>query len=557
MISKAVLYMNTIKYLQPRQIRGQLYKPFAMKQAYNVGRNCPEVRQIKTVIPSLDLDTAYLSRFNVKDIMSNKFTLLSETHLIDLRTWDIQTSPLWQFNMHYFEYVIALAAEYVKQKDNRYYNKVKELVSTWINAHPVGRGAAWHPYTISMRIPNWMICFDLLGDIFVQDTSFRAEVIQSIYAQYRTLLKRQEIWQLGNHYFENLKTILLCSLMFREDDVTEKYTLLLLKEIKEEVLPDGVHFELSLMYHKISMEDLLRIMYWMRQAKMPESENIKAIINRMADAIYSLELGMGHTPLFNDSGDGVSKETSAILRSVCELTRHQAERKHVFHESGYYKLHDGPCSLIFDAGKIGPDYMPGHGHCDCLSFEMSLNNKPLFVNSGTYQYQCQYRGYFRSTRAHNTLTVCGHDQSECWGEHRVARRLYDIEAQYSSGSITGSYTNYLGDKHVRNISLADGCLQVLDSVSANTSGTVRSYLHIAPMYYVKEKGSMLEVWHTDTKVCDIEPIDCRYLKQTDGELSLYSSAFGVLEHGTCLEFVWDTDNQQHGYKVVINGGHCK
>ena len=44
---------------------------------------------------------------------------------------------------------------------------------------------------------------------------------------------------------------------------------------------------------------------------------------------------------------------------------------------------------------------------------------------------------------------------------------------------------------------------------------------------------------------------------TDGELSLYSPAFGVLEHGTCLEFVWDTDNQQHGYKVVINGGHCK
>ncbi|WP_303147861.1 alginate lyase family protein [uncultured Cloacibacillus sp.] len=553
--NKAMLFLHTIKYLRGRQIVGQILKPFVMRRKCRINKKAPsEIYPIKTLIPCLDLNVAYLSRFNVDEIMRNIFTLLSETHHLDLKKWEIDAAPLWQFNMHYFEYLIALAARYTKTHDSKYYEKIKELILTWIDVHPIGQGAAWHPYTISMRIPNWMITFDILGDIFTNDASFKKKVVSNIYAQYNVLLKRKETWQLGNHYFENLKTIVLCSLLFQESKITQKYVRLLMKEIREEVLPDGVHFELSLMYHKIIMEDLLRVAYWLHQVKMPEEAAVNDVLHRMATAIYSLEYGIGRTPLFNDSGEGVAKATKTILKGVEEFTNSKAEHKTCFLDSGYYKLYSNNCAMIFDAGKIGPDYMPGHGHCDCLSFEMSLNNRPLFVNSGTYKYQCAERGYFRSTKAHNTLVICGHEQSECWGEHRAARRLHDLNVQYAPEHISASYINYLGDTHTRELSIFTDRLQVLDSVVTSAQGRIQSYLHIAPQFYVKVTGTGAEVWLEESKVCDIQPILCSYKVHQNAELSLYSPAFGVLDHGTCLEFNWDADTNQHGYKVYINGG---
>ena len=38
---------------------------------------------------------------------------------------------------------------------------------------------------------------------------------------------------------------------------------------------------------------------------------------------------------------------------------------------------------IFDVAPLGPDYLPGHGHADTLSFELSLFGHRFITNSGT------------------------------------------------------------------------------------------------------------------------------------------------------------------------------
>jgi uncharacterized heparinase superfamily protein len=35
--------------------------------------------------------------------------------------------------------------------------------------------------------------------------------------------------------------------------------------------------------------------------------------------------------------------------------------------------------LIVDCGPVGPEYQPGHSHCDTLSFELSLGGKRVVV----------------------------------------------------------------------------------------------------------------------------------------------------------------------------------
>jgi hypothetical protein len=55
----------------------------------------------------------------------------------------------------------------------------------------------------------------------------------------------------------------------------------------------------------------------------------------------------------------------------------------------------------------------GHGHADALSVLFQAGGRDLLIDSGTYTYSGEqdWRRYFRSTRAHNTVVVDGLDQA--------------------------------------------------------------------------------------------------------------------------------------------------
>jgi uncharacterized heparinase superfamily protein len=166
-----------------------------------------------------------------------------------------------------------------------------------------------------LRIPNLLISLELFGDLFTQDDEFKQEVVASIYNQYKFLEKNKEFHLLGNHYFENLKACILCNIVFNEMAMFDKNIRALKKQIKEQILPDGMHFERSVMYHKIILEDLIRIAFWTQQIDRNYINDFIPVIQRMINCVVSLEKGMGKMPLFNDAGDGVAKETYQLIKS--------------------------------------------------------------------------------------------------------------------------------------------------------------------------------------------------------------------------------------------------
>ena len=83
--------------------------------------------------------------------------------------------------------------------------------------------------------------------------------------------------------------------------------------------------------------------------------------------MYSLEEGMGRTPLFNDAGDNVARSMTSLLAALREEFLITPSLRRAFPDAGYYCLRDRELKVILDAGAIAPDYMPGHGHCDGLS----------------------------------------------------------------------------------------------------------------------------------------------------------------------------------------------
>lgn len=541
-IEQACLYWNTVKYLKPVQIRSRIENKICKYRRKNYSNkikklHAPGIRRgMKFLIPELDCESHYLQRFSIDILMRGGAELLHEVHNVK-KGWDISdASHLWNYNLQYLEFLIPLAVNYQRTGDEKYYFKWKEWIESWL-ARP--SKDSFEPYPISMRIPNLLICMELLKEKF-HGTEMEKMLYTSIYRQYRYLLYTQEKGLLANHYFENLKAIVISSLLFQEPDIYYRYFDLLLKEIDEQILPDGIHYERSLMYHKIILEDLLRIHQALDSGQhAQDAEKLLPAIRLMTSAMINLERGFRRTPLFNDAGNNVSKDKISLLRVMEKICGSEKTIKKKFEAAGYYKLDRDKVSLLFDCGEIGPSYMSGHAHCDCLSFEMAVDGRELFVNSGTGQYQGSLRAFFRGTAAHNTVMIDNREQSELWGEHRAARRLRKVKAEAGENILTGQFQSYQGDVFRRSLKWIKGkTLIITDDLKAHETGRhiSKQFLHLAPELCYVWNGKQIEVVEGRKLWAVIRfPEKCEILLHREGPLTIYAEDFGAYQKKQVLE----------------------
>ncbi len=551
MLNKYLLYFNTIKYMPLSQILATCMRPYLQKRAYRLKKKDSirikdNVRCVDICIPELDNSADIISKFNYKDIENNIFTFLYDSYEVNLDKWNVNASPLWVFNLHYFEYAVYLGAMFKETGEDRYFQKFKEIIEKWIETNS-SNSIAWHPYPISLRIINLLIALQLFEEKSNQEKVFYDAILNSIYRQYRTLILRKELWLSGNHYFENLFTIVVASFFFREDDILKKYLNRFKEEVFKQILPDGMHYELSPMYHKVILVDMLRFKQLSEHSDFPDCPWIDDVLSRMLHALKCLSCGSERTALFNDSGNNVAKSDANIEEAAERLGISCKKERGQLPDAGYYRIDGERNSILIDAGKIGPSEMPGHGHCDCLSFELLRDGKVIFTNSGTFQYQGDKRSYFRSTRAHNTITIDGNEQSQCWREHRVARRIRDVKGEIDKNRFCGQYKNYLGQKHTREMFFTDKELKVLDQVENGKH--INSYLHVSSLYKV---GDDMMIYDNDDIIAEVQAIGCVAKVLRTGELCQQSIDFGKLENGTCIMFEWDVDSiEKRGYRIIF------
>lgn len=567
MFDKYKLYVNTIKYMKLSQVFYRVKK--IIKKRINRSTNFlkGEIPQINVstqyVIPELDFDNSYLSRYNVDDILKNKFNFLHYTESIDLQnTWETtNASHLWRYNQHYFEYIFPLAAQFKTQNKTIFFDKFKELITSWINLNPLPIGDGWHPYTISLRLTNWICGYQLFFESLKNEKEFQVLMKKSIYVQYRFLQENLEKDVLGNHYFENIKALIASSIFLNDTKVLNTSLEKLLNQLNAQILEDGMHFELSPMYHKIILEDLLKIAFWIKDLKNQINEKITEYLQSMINFAYSIEKDMGTTPLFNDGGNNISKSLDSLLNTARKYFGLEPFYISEFKESGYFLIHNGNKKVVIDSGKVCPDYLPAHGHCDALSYELSIEGNPFIVNSGTFEYEKgKLRNFFRSTRAHNTLMIGNYDQSQCWSSFRVASRVSENIGEMKTIDdilfFKGSYSDYRRNKHTRVITfLNPEIFVIVDKVKTFKTTRVKNFIHFNPDYNLKYNQDC-SVWKQDKKVACIYPINS-YINRIyygEDENGWYAPEYGCRIKNYVLELISSSENSYIGYVIDFS---CK
>lgn len=375
-------------------------------------------------------------------LSSTRFRFLNAEHEI-LRSADwnsFEIPKLWMYNLHYFD---DLNADGTASRLEWH----RDLIARWIAENPPGHGTGWEPYPLSLRIINWIK--------WAQSGHALDEVARhSLAVQARFLTLRLERHLLGNHLFTNAKALIFAGCFFKGDEAEDWLHCglnLLTCEIPEQILSDGGHFERSTMYHALVLEDMLDLINVTQRFSPqlpPALQKDIADWPQRARCLHVWLLTMCHPDgdigLFNDAAFDISpsvSELDAYARRVLTdvVTPSQLSFTHL-KDSGYIRLVHGPAVALLDVAPIGPDYLPGHGHADTLSFELSVGVQRVLVNSGTSCYGSDAeRLRQRGTAAHNTVIVNGQDSSEVWGGFRVARRAYPF-GLYIEHSAEGTET---------------------------------------------------------------------------------------------------------------------
>lgn len=474
-MSKLRLYISTALHLKPTQIAYRLWRNLGGRTCLHVGyKPRPDIDKVDIgripALPELDFDPVFLARFDVDALLNDRVELLHHEERIDwCESWHAELlTPLWRFNLHYHEYLLPLAKAFLDKGTKRYLDKVISIIDSWIDACPSERGGvAWDSYVISMRIVNWLAIRAELADALAADVDFCKRMDASLVEQYVHLSQHLEKDLLANHYLEDLKALTILACYFDDIKTLEIVLPMLKAQVDEQVLGDGMHFELSPMYQKIVLEDLMRVAVVLQASGFGNYDEVFKL-QVMCNCLYSLERGINRTPLFNDCGDNVAKSRDALL--ICARNHFSIEP--VYHNmlgsSGYCILEHqtpvGSIKAIFDAGNPGPPYALGHVHCDALSFELFINGEAVIINRGTFSYQDKKRLDFKSTSSHSTVTISGDEQNECWGSFRIAKYGKNLSAERDGNSVEGKFLTPKGNTINRTVSLSGNGLSVFDKV---------------------------------------------------------------------------------------------
>ena len=96
----------------------------------------------------------------------------------------------------------------LKTADRKYLDKSVETINCWIDRNPQKSGGeGWASYTIALRLTNWLSYYSYVNEEL--DISFKEKLLGSIHEQYEFLSRHLEKDILGNHYFEDLKALIL------------------------------------------------------------------------------------------------------------------------------------------------------------------------------------------------------------------------------------------------------------------------------------------------------------------------------------------------------------
>lgn len=475
---------------------------------------------------------------------------------------------VWELNRH--QYFTVLGRAYWLTEDERYTDVFVSHVEDWIENNPPKIGVNWvSGLEIAFRSISWIWAFHFFRDSprFHADTLLK--ILKCLYLNGRHLKKHLSTYSSPNtHLTGEALGLYFIGIFLREIDEAANWKesgyRILMEALDFQIRDDGGYVEQTTQYHRYTADFYLNLHILRTVEGLPIDERHERKLRKMLDFLLFVTQPDGRTPLIGDDdggrlhflddrdftdfrstlavgaavlGDGTSK--FAADQGSAELlwltgpagidafdtleAEEPAETVKAFEQSGYYVMRDRWTAdanyLLIDCGEHG-FLNGGHAHADALSFVMSVNGTPVFVDPGTYNYTLdpEARDRFRSSSIHNCLTVDGKSSSVHGGpfswKTAAVSRLLEWHTDTAGTIFRGTHNGYerLGVRHEREVRFYNGKTTISDFVKTSASHIFEIHLILAPdidpdvvdhfQVVLRTKAGKRTVLTIDTKLAD-------------------------------------------------------
>ena len=356
-MNKFYLLVSTIRYLRLSQIFFRIY--YLIRSKIRGIVNFKYTTTVKNITCN-QIDLQEGIPYPAINFKLDVFEFLNIKHSFpDDIDWNYGAyGKLWTYNLNYFDFLNSV---------DRVEDGVR-LIQNYLVSDG-NRKIGLEPYPTSLRGVNWIKFLSYHG-------IDNHHINKDLFRQYEILLNNIEYHLLGNHILENGFSLLFGGYYFREDKFYNKGIDIIVKELDEQILPDGAHFELSPMYHQIMLHRVLDSINLITNNTWKGEKNLQIFIDyasSMLGWLKEISYSSLDIPMFNDSAHDIAPSTKDLFDYAGRLNVRL--KKASLKESGYRKIKRPNYECILDIGNIQAGYIPGHTHADTLSFELSLFDK--------------------------------------------------------------------------------------------------------------------------------------------------------------------------------------
>lgn len=326
-----------------------------------------------------------------------------------------------------------------------------EMIDSWVRDQGPVLSPFWRSgFDVALRGIGILYAWSLIGRGLPDKTLAQ---ISSIALFSGALLERAVERQSYNHRIVEAYGLFCVGLALRASQKGQRWmergAAILDAELRRQFFEDGMHAERCPGYQLLICEIYIHFHILGTRAGLRFSPDSTARLLRMFEA--AAELCEGNVlPAFNDGPEislfsGGKDMTAAFSLAASAFSRpdfkarvgrfpvpafwivgdqgYQVFRGLAVHDpgerdssalksSGFYMMRGRDRLLRVTCGRE-LSQKNGHSHADLLSFELQVGRDTVLVDPGTYSYYPldDWRHYFRSTRAHNTVTIDGEDQA--------------------------------------------------------------------------------------------------------------------------------------------------
>lgn len=381
---------------------------------------------------------------------------------------------VWELNRQ--QWSVTLGQAYRCTRNERYAETFVDYTREWMLANPPGVGINWaSSLEAALRVISWCWALFLFCDAKTMSAEFVDEVLESIRTHTRHIERYlSQYFSPNTHLTGEALALFYVGTVFPQFDGAARWRKrgerILLKQLDRQVCADGVYFEQSTCYQRYTIDIYLHFIILSERQGISVPDSMKQTVQRMLDFLIAAGYPDGFVPQIGDSDGGALLPLSDRAPNDCrglfataagvfhrsdyawaaggatpELlwllgsdgyrafnalspTAPKTAPTQTFIEGGYVVMRSDwePTAhrLILDVGPLGCNISGGHGHADLLSIQCAAFGQPCLIDPGTYAYTSDryWREHFRSSMAHNTVTVDGISQAESAGPFKWQRR---------------------------------------------------------------------------------------------------------------------------------------